>query len=46
MEVTVTVINPLDSEEIEVTLNLNVMVSLSNGTKVINVNAFGAKELP
>jgi hypothetical protein len=45
MEIVTTVINPIDNQEIEVTLGVNVMVNIIDGVKILNVNAFGSKEV-
>ncbi len=45
MEIVTTVINPIDNQEVEVTLNVNVMVSITDESKFINVSAVGSKEI-
>jgi hypothetical protein len=45
MEMVTTVINPIDNQEIEVTLKMNIMLNIIDGAKVLNVSAFGSKEL-
>jgi hypothetical protein len=46
MQTTVIVINPINNEEIEVNLDINTSVHITNESKVIQVTAFGVKELP
>ena len=45
MEIVATVINPIDNQEVEVILNVNVIVNISDKSKVLKVSAFGTKEL-
>lgn len=45
MQTTITVINPMNNEEVEVTLDVNVSVVISNESRVLNIAAFGLKEL-
>ena len=45
MEIVTTVINPIDNQEIEVTLSVNVMVNVTDGIKILSVSAFGSKEV-
>jgi hypothetical protein len=45
MEIVTTVINPINNEEVEVTLSVTVMVSISEDRSVLNVQAFGSQEL-
>jgi hypothetical protein len=45
MEITVTVINPIDDQEVEVILNVTSILSFSDGVKRLNVQAMGSKEL-
>jgi hypothetical protein len=46
MEIVVTVINPIDDQEVEVTLNVTSVLSFTDGIKRLNVQAMGTKELP
>ena len=45
MELVTTVINPVNNEEIEITLTVNVMVNINERGSVLNVTAVGSKEL-
>jgi|LakMenEpi03Aug12_release.lakeMendotaPanAssembly.Ray.scaffolds.fasta_scaffold5127945_1 hypothetical protein len=45
MEIVTTVINPIDNEEVEVTLKVNVRVSVTDEIKILSVDAFGSKEV-
>ena len=45
MEIVTTVINPIDNEEVEITLIGNVLVNVSDNGSVLTVHASGYKEL-
>ena len=45
MEIVTTVINPIDNEEVEITLTANVSVNVSESGSVLTVHASGYKKL-
>jgi len=45
MEIVTTVINPINNEEVEITLNVNVSVNVTEKNTVLSVLASGHKEL-
>jgi hypothetical protein len=45
MEIVTTVVNPINNEEVEITLNASVAVTVTESGSVLNVQAFGYKEL-
>ena len=45
MEMVTTVVNPVNGEEIQVTLELNVSVVVTNDTQLLTVSGFGTKDL-
>jgi hypothetical protein len=45
MEIVTTVVNPLNNEEVEVTLTVNASVNVSEIGSILNVYAVGFKEV-
>ena len=45
MEIVTTVINPVNNEEVEITLNVHVSVNVTEKNSVLSVTAAGYKEL-
>ena len=45
MEMVTTVINPVNGEEVQVTLELNVSVVVTSNTQLLTVSGFGTKDL-